>query len=1534
MTDSAAQAAEDAAAAANHAAIVAPANTGTAFTIPSNTPVFTQGGANGAIDYNAERTYIMGNMGYDPLGQLSPSATAQPGSANYGLSREYYTLNPDSEFNSLTAQYATQHSNILTESSGAAGVNGVTGQTNYTAPAVYDTSSAAGIAAMLAGISGGVPQTTSSLIDIARTEGYTGPALVTSGISTMPTITSVDRATLAQGAALTLPESALTGGTLTLYGPGIGAMNTAHREGVKVAVSPLTGEISEYTLDPWGNYGLIGGASRYAAQSGEFSVAKYNDTNTKQIWNLNLDTISPFYTENLSKSEAPGADIPWHVSSDASALMLMDQTGIYGSVTVPSVTIPSTASTTTKGYDFSQGTFTPVTEKDLTGGGGFGALAADNFPGVSLGFITLGETAKTGNEESTLPAISSSKSSDLLTTIGNDVQAWAGLGVSAFDVTTSMIGLGTPGKNLYSSGPDAATNYETSVKELTDQWTLQQQTLAQDNAALTAFETGKVANGQWIGSATDYATYKGMLSDYNSKVSDTNELSTRLQSLQSDAIQSGLLIQQPGGSYAINPEKDSSYGQFSLWSQGASKIMQEITNTSPEKFAAYEQTPDYTTQNWYSPITNVLYGTFKQEVLNPGQVASYAVVGAGGAIAAEATLPIAEEYLAGVAGGEGLSAMAARTSLAIGGSSLFQGALFAVPAALSIGSASDWGKNTAQQTEVNIGGMLPNLAGMVIGGGGPAGYARASDIYTERMSTTQILNTQIDYVARPDVSVSSGVGGSIRYTESANTLAPTTFNIMGREINLPRIFTPSPVVTTVTLENVDVGSLLGARLEGAEASPIVGSRVVTSTLSYAPGDEVATGLGELRIGEVKLPQTFREYMEMAKSDAKLTGQSQDELAASYMRDATNVAIPRTGIRQLDVAVNIGTDIRDAFNWNFNRATGTDLALNRINLEDYVGRLSIERTGGGSSDYTVNIIKDVGETRFQETGNVEITGAQTPESKIVSQLQEVSRNMEKNDVEHMFSFDTRGNLVHEEMGLQSEIPQTVVNRAYESVGGESHPSFAHSHPSESISRTLTRTDLTPLEKVRFIFNQIQLLRLPSITDISAYSQHSSEVAAEYISSPAGVTVFRGDLGQLEPLSEVTRGSEGNMPLNVIREFGVDVDFIPADRPYVSASYTARTAAASEEMAYHIPADVRAQFADVIDRIVLDNPNLEFERQATTPEPSLSQSGSNLGTGRGGGSYGSPLAPRTASLVQMERDVSDTIVSSDIHSNIPEAGSPSRSAETALKSTDIVTVSRQSDSIIEPQVAAMRAVDADYGAAFSVGSMASLMQGPSQKSEQDYITAFTPASTSILGQSQEQKRGLDYVTAFDVASIAASRIGSDQAQFLDYVTAFDIASTTELKTEQTPDQTIDQVPAYLQTPELTTDQIVTPVQIPAILQIPDVVVTQIPPPAIPIPPPAIPIPAPYTFSGFGGSSVSKTWRKRIQLEIFGMGTDTRAVRALGINVPLPVSPQIAQRIPAARNKSSEVNKGQNNIYGNNQRGQMFTMPSVRIPSRRKR
>ena len=107
----------------------------------------------------------------------------------------------------------------------------------------------------------------------------------------------------------------------------------------------------------------------------------------------------------------------------------------------------------------------------------------------------------------------------------------------------------------------------------------------------------------------------------------------------------------------------------------------------------------------------------------------------------------------------------------------------------------------------------------------------------------------------------------------------------------------------------------------------------------------------------------------------------------------------------------------------------------------------------------------------------------------------------------------------------------------------------------------------------------------------------------------------------------------------------------------------------------------------------------------------------------------------------------------------------------------------------------------------------------------------------------------------------------------------------------------------------------------------------PPDVPVVPV---IAAPYTFSGFGGSSVSKTWRKRIQLEIFGMGTDTRAVRALGINVRSPPESQIKFYRTVGKGKIAEVTKSENDkiriVDHSGNRNNLFTMPSVRMPSRR--
>ena len=1443
MTDSAAQAAEDAAAAANHAAIVAPANTGTAFTIPSNTPVFTQGGANGAIDYNAERTYIMENMGYDPLGQLSPSATAQPGSANYGLSREYYTLNPDSEFNSLTAQYATQHSNILTESSGAAGVNGVTGQTNYTAPAVYDTSSAAGIAAMLAGVSGGVPQTTSSLIDIARTEGYTGPALVTSGISTMPTITSVDRATLAQGAALTLPESALTGGTLTLYGPGIGAMNTAYREGVKVAVSPLTGEISEYTLDPWGNYGLIGGAGRYAAQSGEFSVAKYNDTNTKQIWNLNLDTISPFYTENLSKSEAPGADIPGHVSSDASALMLMDQTGIYGSVTVPSVTIPSTSSTTTKGYDFSQGTFTPVTEKDLTGGGGFGALAADNFPGVSLGFITLGGgTTKSSSDLGTLNGLKI-----VSATPAGSVNPFGTTVPGSYSLQTTV----TPG----TAGKGPVDSFLNAVDDAT-------QTLL-INPINSVVGTNFNIEPDY-GSTTYQSSYQATLP---APFVSGDLTGYKASPVTFDIVESPVTVKNQGGIQTVSSVLGSTLPAWdydpevkaAANSGFAGELFDFGHNVAQSGYSAFKENPIQfvATSGFWAGVT----------IATEGIGGDLAAAAEGGSKVAGAALSVSPYIKGGLALGFGAEAVSQTTE------------------GFTVYDPSQMGQNFGKFAESSI-------APMIVGGiAGNALYN--TDLGNVATSIKNIYETT-NFPETPDLSDFSNAVSkkasdvvynfqqsrmgieNIGIDSGRSYFAEPAFGSAGTFGDVPEagIFSTSTSIVTVPFERTVSGTAYDVIDANAKYNPDLSeltlsinrnliqpsdigkvnlieytNRAVLNTDVYA----VETGI-DLQLGDtpksIAVTDVFKTFEE---TDVYPSGRSytrtisQKGRAESIGSDIAGVLSSR-GItygessiaqRQMDIADQI---IRGGVYKNRNplELSETDLPGAIADISVGYGRISIE------SNLPVASRADV----------IQVT------NRIVRAPESLDLMLQKSAEEIYGTSGGEGVTPRNvQMGTEKNVFKTlpevgvVVSERFGDVLGKRIGSIQTSEntfsPSEDIGKILYGRETSTFE----------------------YTAAKLRIASEERLVKSGFERKAPTSKTPDNTSRIPKVKTGIKELQVKAESGTAI--------LKSESNPASKLAAS---------DVLLQYGKLITAMQ------EGAKEIIPGEPS-------------GGitSY----APRNVVFEE-------------------EEAIPNREA---LKRTGLYergATTRESARVQEEMRASVPVFSSISRTA--IASMSEVSNGSTQ------------SIASILGQSQEQKSGLDYVTAFDVASIAASRIGSDQAQFLDYVTAFDVASTTELKTEQTPDQIIDQVPAYLQTPELTTDQIVTPVQIPAILQIPDVVVTQIPdeiippyePPAIPIPPPAIPIPAGYTFSGFGGSSVSKTWRKRIQLEIFGMGTDTRAVRALGINVRSPPESQIKFYRTVGKGKIAEVTKSENDkiriVDHSGNRNNLFTMPSVRMPSRR--
>lgn len=1529
---------------------------GTPWNIPAGVAIFVQPGSGGkVIDYDTTRQNYMSMYGVDPLGQVQPNQNASPGSANYEMSRTYYSNNPSQQFQDLNAQYQQQQGNTLTF--GMYSSSGISRQSTSEPTPVYDMSTAAGIAAYTARQGGTV---TADTARIAFQEGYIGSLNVVSGMST---VLIPDKAALAQGNALTIPASVLPGSTVTTYVP-YGSYAQTELLNTKDIINQISGEIGIYQLSKGGYYyKLIGGGGIGSLQSGMFTIgspetpvvytqesagkvlaasanatgAAYVLANESAYSRLGAEVYGGYVTKltgatvestgaqlstyanqfnlanyvsptgvNLSKADMNLFSLPWTISPNTSAVMVIGKEGNVTGLQLPA----GVEETFTPSTQVAAIGPTIITKSDATqeiGGLTFTLLGtAENVLGT--GTKAAAEQAAAITYPS--PFVSSAKTSEqpktssVLQTISNDVEAWEGFGVSVFDSINSMLGLGTPGKNVFSNGQSPATIfYETKMDSLTRQYSDLTSQLSAENTQINSFAAGNVVNGKWVGSEADYATYKAEIEGYNTKVATASDLYSQIETLQSGAIQSGVLIQQPGGKYAINTALDTPYGQFSLWSQGASKVMQDITGVNAQKFAAYEQTPDYTVQHWYSPVTNVLYGTFKQEVLNPGQVATS--VGTGAVITA-AFIGGGELIGAGAAaagaGDAGILATTAARISSIGEFPVYTSApiietigvaptvltiadltqlgLVAVPAGLQVYEASGGFKYSAQQTEVNLGASLPNLAGMIVGGAAvaysPAGFTRLSNEYTERMTTTRQLNYDISYEAIPSIRSESGVTGGFQYTESYRVLEPTTFNVLGREITLPRLTTPEYTIRNVDLSEGDIASLLNARLGGTEAYPISGSRSVRLELSYRPGEEVATGVGTLTYGEVKLPLTFSEYMNMAKSDLPLykgTGISQEELAQSYMSNAMATTPRVTGVRPLDVTVNIGTDIRDAFNYNFAELEGTTHQFNRVNLNEYFGRLSFEQSGGALPEYSVNVIRDMPGV---ETGNIDITNIdaiRTPEERAVTYLQELSRNMGSGQNEAGFVFNSEGRIISEVPGSSTSVDFSA-EREFISKTGEDFFG-AHSHPyTPGSDLLLGRTRISNTE----------LMKLPSgayldrgvAGDIEEFAQstiRAGQTLGNLIVSKEGVTIFRPTAGgswanywdllaSLPPertMGILERTGSTDEIFAAMRDAGIDVQFVRNTEAY-GPQPTARTTTASQDMLTYTPEFVENQFMDVLDRMVLNNPNLEFTREIQTREPSLSESGSNLGRG-GGGIISGGAGGAGGSQNTVNRAPSAQLLQAQY-----EAIAPLR--ETATKET---VRAAEPDNVFTTPINNVKTTGRENVIGFSVPESANVWEF-AESTDAAIMTAVSPitASISTVSQVQEpsQKSDLEIATAFDIVPATLLGQESEQKSDLDKIIAYDIISSaaTISATEQENEAII--TPALQSI--LETAQIVQPVQIPDIDQVPEYTPTpEVPIPIEPIPDiPVFPIfQLPWGQGGSGGSLK----RRRKYLEYFPVGLD---------------------------------------------------------------
>jgi len=271
--------------------------------------------------------------------------------------QDYYAAHPTAAAQAITAQYAAVH--------------GVGAEANP-----YNPESAAGIAWEVSR-TGGV--TTGALAGKAIGEGYQGPIMAVSGISTVPTRDLSSG--MLSGSKMV---AAIPGGTTTAYMP-FGEFVQIRMPESKLLLSKETGELGVYQ-QPFGHsqFMLTGGGGRAALQSGMFTIEKaetpyviekgdvgtYVMPSGKGLSRLGAEAyggfVRPLSTENLlapneqvsryfgaggdinlanlvipvalGKAEAPGAKIPWSISEESPVIQYMDKGGIIpgSAITVPS----------------------------------------------------------------------------------------------------------------------------------------------------------------------------------------------------------------------------------------------------------------------------------------------------------------------------------------------------------------------------------------------------------------------------------------------------------------------------------------------------------------------------------------------------------------------------------------------------------------------------------------------------------------------------------------------------------------------------------------------------------------------------------------------------------------------------------------------------------------------------------------------------------------------------------------------------------------------------------------------------------------------------------------------------------------------------------------------------------------------------------------------------------------------------------------------------------------------------------------------
>jgi len=941
------------------------------------------------------------------------------------------------------------------------------------------------------------------------------------------------------------------------------------------------------------------------------------------------------------------------------------------------------------------------------------------------------------------------------------------------------------------------------------------------------------AQGLWTGSKESLDVYNQQVAQFNAAGAKAQDLYSKIEPAKQAGLSSGAYVVR-NGMIVENPDMSRPYGALSDWGRSAGPAMQKMVgiNISPEQFAAYDITvksqaevkenPSYGLAAGYirgeeqkvRNIENAIYGFNKELFTKPEELASSAVSGLQVALLTEGVGGVVEGAAARTVMVDGVATSVPRAGIVGSGARGIQriaatpAVTYGVPAAFigtGVVEATHGFTAPASEASMNIGSMGAHFAAMGYGAATPFA-ARTIAAAQPRLGYVRTETYSLREVDQPTPLSPSGVMNRQVLTQTTTPMH-LNLNIYGRDIAIvPEAIRGAPTVRTIT-RDVDIGTQVHDLLQGSELYPTTGARDVMlrgeiTANPFRRAQDVFHVTGETRIAETALPRTYQEYRVAGQAQARLRGVSQEEAAAALMAEDAIRTTPTTGYRTADVYTTRGESMWDAVFPQVPRTGGMGVEFNVINREGGILRYTDTITGGRGGEGAIRIERDM---LGAESGNIELSGSLSPETKIVQTLQQVSRDMvNRNEVS--YAFDSRGNFIESRISKEefSSTEHFPLKEDYISNAGDVG-SFAHEHPVHNYPlRKAIREDATRLLQGDVTFastrDTIQRMRwrqvmqsLPSRGDIKAYGQNDilqtwgvrGRVAGEYIVSKGGVRIFRPDAStgwanyerfgsspgiDIRGLSPTEAGARIEAGL---QSYGIDYTMVNPSERYIGRTENRRVTDVSSEIRASQDAITTQIFKDALQRRAMGNPLLEFAPEVTTRAPATRAGpyGTRFVRGDERGSTPpqspmAPYAPATATRSTQQRSQSRMKI------------------ESTTQKQEISTATESIRSFIEPVVEARQPVSTTstrYGQVLGTSR--------SQSGTSVATTALDSGIVSISSIRQQQK---PVGQRNDVERTRAYMIGGDLTRKQEvtpereYIRAFRVENT--LRTDTLSDVTI--------------------------------------------------------------------------------------------------------------------------------------------------